>query len=60
MKAYVMTTGLIFGLLTVVHVWRVFEERFDLATDPAYVFMTVVAAVLCLWAWRLPRISARP
>jgi hypothetical protein len=48
MKAYVMTTGLIFGLLTVVHVWRVFEERFDLATDPGYVFMTVVAAVLCL------------
>jgi hypothetical protein len=25
-KAYVMTSGAIFGLITLAHVWRVFEE----------------------------------
>jgi tellurite resistance protein TehA-like permease len=59
MKAYVMTTGILFGLLTVAHVWRVFEEGSRLAKDPSYVLVTLVAAVLCLWAWRLLRLSPR-
>ncbi len=59
MKAYLMTTGALFGLLTVVHLWRVTEET-HLATDPWYIFITVAAAALCLWAWRLLRRSARP
>jgi hypothetical protein len=44
MKAYVMTTGLLFGLLTVAHVWRVFEEGARLATDPWYVLIPIAAA----------------
>ena len=59
MKAYLMTTGLLFGLLTVVHVWRFIEEGPHLATDPWYVLITVVAAALCVWAWRLLRLSTR-
>jgi hypothetical protein len=59
MKTYVMTTGLLFGLLTVAHVWRVFEEGARLATDPWYVLITIAAAALCLWAWRLLRLSTR-
>ncbi len=59
MKAYVMTTGTVFGLLTLAHVWRVIEEGRHLATDPWYVLITVAAAALCLWAvrllWRSPR-----
>ena len=55
MRAYVMTTGAVFGLLTVAHVWRVIEERPSLVTDPSYILITVVAAALCLWAWRLLR-----
>jgi hypothetical protein len=30
-KAYVMTSGAIFGLITLAHVWRVFEEGTRLA-----------------------------
>ncbi len=59
MKAYVMTTGIIFGLLTLAHVWRVVVEGPHLATDPFYILITVAAAALCLWAWRLLRLSPR-
>lgn len=59
MKAYVMTTGALFGLLTLAHLWRIFEEGPHLVTNPWYVLITIAAAVLCLWAWRLLRISAR-
>lgn len=59
MKAYVMTTGALFGLLTLAHVWRIIEERPLLATDPWYVLVTGAAAALCLWAWRLLRLSRR-
>ena len=59
MKAYVTTTGIIFALLTVAHVWRVFEEGRHLARDPFFVLVTLAAAALCLWAWRLLRLSTR-
>jgi hypothetical protein len=59
MKAYVMTTGVVFGLLTLAHIWRVIEEGPHLATEPWYVLITLAAAALCLWAgrllWRSPR-----
>ena len=55
MRAYVTTTGIIFGLLALAHVWRVVEEGTHLATDPWYVLITLAAASLCLWAWRLIR-----
>jgi len=58
-KAYVMTTGVVFGLLTLAHIWRVFAENPHLATDPAFVLITAAAAALCLWAWRLLRRSSR-
>lgn len=59
MKAYVMTTGVLFGLITMAHAWRVFEEGPGLATNPWYILITLAAAALCLWAWRLVRISTR-
>jgi hypothetical protein len=52
MRAYVMTTGVVFGLLTLAHLWSMIEER-QLVTEPWYVLITVAAGVLCLWAWRL-------
>jgi len=57
MRTYVMTTGAVFGLLTLSHIWRVLEEGLHLATEPSYVLITVAAAALCLWAWRLVRRS---
>ncbi len=59
MKTYVITTGAIFGLLTLVHIWRGIEEGAHLATDPWFVLITVAAATLCLWAWRLVLRSPR-
>ena len=55
MKAYVMTTGVVFGLLTLVHVWRFIEEGASVFKDPWFVAITAVAAVLSLWALRLLR-----
>lgn len=59
MKAYVMTTGAVFGLLTLAHLLRIIDEGPHLATDPWWVLITVAAGVLCLWAWRLLRLSTR-
>jgi hypothetical protein len=63
MKAYVMTTGVLFALLTLAHVWRMSEER-HLASEPWYLLITAATAVLSLWAWRLlwrsPRGSGGP
>ena len=52
MRAYVMTTGVIFGLLVVAHIWRMFVEG-HLATQPEYIVITLIAGLLSLWAARL-------
>jgi len=57
MKAYVMTTGTVFGLLTLAHIWRVIAEGPYLARDPFFILVTVIAAALCVWAWRVLRLS---
>jgi hypothetical protein len=36
-KAYTMPTGAVFGLLTLAHIARVFEEALDLARDLSFV-----------------------
>ena len=59
MKAYVVTTGAIFGLITLAHIWRVIAEEPRMATEPFFVLLTVVAAALSFWAWRLLRLSSR-
>ena len=55
MKAYVTTTGAIFFLLTLVHLWRAIEEGPGLLKNPWWVFITLAAAALSIWAWRLLR-----
>jgi hypothetical protein len=55
MKSYVMTTGAVFGLLTLAHIARAFAEGPRLATDATFVLITVAAAALCIWACRLLR-----
>lgn len=56
MKSYVIATGVLFGLLTLAHVWRIIEEP-HLATDPWFVIFTILSAALCFLAWRLVRRS---
>jgi dolichyl-phosphate-mannose--protein O-mannosyl transferase len=58
MKAYVLFTGAIFGLLAVAHVWRIIEER-QMATEPWYLAITLASAVMCAWAIRLVLRSKR-
>jgi hypothetical protein len=57
MKAYVMTTGAVFGLLTLAHLLRIIAEGTHLAADPWFVLLTVASGALCLWAWRVLRSS---
>jgi uncharacterized membrane protein len=58
MKTYVLTTGSLFGLIAVVHVWRMIVEP-HLATHHWYIVLTLAAAALSVWAWRLLRLQAR-
>jgi uncharacterized membrane protein len=55
MKAYLVTTATLFGLIAVLHGWRVFEERSSLARDPWFLIITVIAAVLAAWGISLLR-----
>jgi hypothetical protein len=61
MRAYLITTGLIFGLLAVAHVLRTISEWSRLATDPGFILegpgIGVIAAAIAFWAWRLLRRS---
>jgi len=58
MKAYLLTTGLAFGLLTAIHIWRYIEEGSGVA-DAFFVAVTLIAAGFCLWAFRLFRSLSR-
>jgi hypothetical protein len=53
MKAYLITTGTVFGLITLAHIWRVLAEGSHLATEPFFLLLTAAAAALSFWAWRL-------
>ncbi len=59
MKAYLMTTGSVFGLIVIAHVWRVVAEGPHLTTDPGFILLTAAAAALCLWAGRLLTLMPR-
>lgn len=54
MKAYVIATGVLFGLLTLAHVWRMFEEP-HVASDPWFLLVTIAIAALGVVAWRVAR-----
>ena len=56
MRAYVIATGVIFGLVTVAHIWRIVDEP-NLAREPWFVLLTIATAVLTVGAWRLARRS---
>ncbi len=63
MKAYLMTTAILFGLLALAHLLRTIAEWSRLAVEPWFILqgpgIGVIAAALCYWAWRLLRVSAR-
>ena len=59
MRVYVITTGVIFGLLVAAHLWRMVAEP-HLATDPGYLLITLVAGLISLWAGLVLRRSPSP
>jgi hypothetical protein len=59
MKAYLVTTGVVFGLITLAHIVRIVMEGSHLLKEPLYVILTLVAAGLSVWAWRLLRVASR-
>ena len=59
MKAYLITTGTVFGLITLLHIWRMFADGVHMATDPIFIILTVLAAALSAWAWTLLRRFSR-
>jgi hypothetical protein len=50
MKTYVVTTGILFGLLTLAHVLRIVYESRALSSDPWYMVITTATAALSVWA----------
>jgi hypothetical protein len=59
MKAYLITTGSVFGLIVVMHIARLVAEGPQLATNPFFILSTIAAIALCFWACRLFRLSSR-
>ncbi len=59
MKTYVLTTGTIFALVALLHVWRIIAEGTHLLANVWWVGITVGAVALAVWAWRLVR-AQRP
>jgi len=59
MKAYLVTTGILFGVLAVLHVWRAIVEWPQPPVTPGFVLgmaaLVAVPGVLSWWAWRLLR-----
>jgi hypothetical protein len=52
MKAYLLTTGILFAVVTLAHAWEVIDRR-HLIVDDAVVFPVTIG--MTVWAWRLAR-----
>ena len=55
MKAYVVTSGSIFGLIVLAHLLRIVAEGSHVARDPVFLLLTLAAASLSFWAWHVLR-----
>ena len=60
MRAYVITTGIVFAVLVVAHILRALAEGSQLMKQPLYILTTLAAAALFVWAMSLLRRSPRP
>lgn len=55
MRTYVMTTGVLFALITVAHIARMVTEHMSPMREPVYLALTLVSAGLSVWAFRVAR-----
>jgi len=58
MRAYLITTSILFALIVVAHIARVFAESTAVMRDPWFVGLTLLAIGMCVWALRLLRQKA--
>ena len=60
MKAYCLTTGVVFGLVVAAHAARLVDEGSKLVTDPLFIVTTLLATGLCAWGlWLFGRKTGR-
>ncbi len=63
MRAYFGTTGVVFTLVTLLHLARTPQVIREAQTEPwsttIYTALTVLAAALAVWAWRMYRRAGR-
>jgi len=52
MKPFLITVGTVFALIVAAHILRIFAEP-NMAREPWFWAITIVAAALSAWAWRL-------
>ena len=52
MKAFLIVAGSVFGLIVCAHIARIAVEP-NMVRDPWFWLLTIVAATLSAWAWRL-------
>jgi len=61
MKAYLISTGVLFALVASAHVVRTIAEWHRLVTDRGFIIegpgLGLIAAALGFWAWRLLRLT---
>ena len=50
MKAYVITSGTLFALLVLAHLWRAIVEGPRMFIDPVFLVFTVLAIAMSAWA----------
>jgi hypothetical protein len=55
MRAYVITTGIIFALITISHLARLAMESTHILTEPIFLFLTILSTALAVWAFLLLR-----
>ena len=52
MKAYLLTSGILFALIVLAHIARIFAEGLTVA-DPVFVLLPLLSAGLSIWALSL-------
>jgi hypothetical protein len=61
MRAYLAITGTLFGLLFLLHIWRVLAEWSGFNAGTGFVLLTAMIALgLSVWAFRLFGSLGRP
>jgi hypothetical protein len=51
MRAYIITTGTVFLLITVAHIARLATEPTHVLREPVFMLLTLLAAALSIWAF---------